>query len=165
MMNRTILLCLIGAFSLQLSAQTAADRLYRSAIQLDDAYKLDVQKPLISMGIQAVRKEAKDEELADQIEKIGRYIKRMKILVLDDAGMKFLPEGGRAFINELKNDHFEEYMTIRHETSRINIMVREKKEKIRNILFLIVDDEEGLVMLNIKAKLPIALFEELDFSL
>lgn len=145
-------------------SQTAADKLYKRAIQLDNAYKLDVQKPLISAGIQALKDETEDEDLAIQMQKIARYIKRMKILILDDEGMKFLPNGGTSFFNELKNDRFEEYLTIRHEQSRINVLVREKKEKIRNLLFLIVDDEEGLVMIDVQARLPKDIFETLDLK-
>lgn len=144
--------------------QTAADRLYKSALQLDNAYKLDVQKPIISAGIQALKDEAEDEDLAEEFGKIAKYIKRMRILILDDDGMKYLPSGGGAFLNELKEDRFEEYLTIRSEQSRVNIMVREKKDKIRNLLFLVVDDEEGLLMIDVKARIPKIVFESLDLE-
>lgn len=163
-MKASLLLFLYLLIGAGLNAQDSADKLYKDAVQLDHAFKLDVQKPLLKAGLKALKEEADSDHLEQQLAGVAKYIKRMRILVLEDEGMTLLPDGGKKFISDLRSENFEEYMTIRHETSRINVMVKEKRRKIRNILFLIMDDEEGLIMINVKSKMPVSIFETLDLD-
>lgn len=147
-----------------LFAQDSADKLYKDAIQLDHTFKLDVQKPLIRAGLKAIKDEAGSEKLEQQLARAAKYINRIRILVLEDEAMKLLPDGGKKLISDLRSDSFDEYVTVRHEKSRVNVMVKEKRQKIRNILVLVMDDEDGLIMVNVKAKMPIQIFETLDLG-
>lgn len=144
-------------------AQTAADRLYRKATQFEDAYKLDVQGPLIKTGLKIAEKEL-DEDVERQILDLAKHIKRLKILVIPDSSMQLIGGDYKALVSDLRGDRFEDYLTVRQKDARVHFMVREKRKKIRNILIL-VDSDEAFVMINIKTKLPIDELEKLELSL
>ena len=48
-------------------SQTAADRLYKDAIQFENTFKLFVQKPLVKAGILALQDEVGEDNLKIQL--------------------------------------------------------------------------------------------------
>jgi hypothetical protein len=147
----------------QSQAQTAADRLYRKATQFEDAYKLDVQGPLIKTGLKIAEKEL-DDDVERQILDLARHIKRLKILIVPDSSMQLIGGDYKSFVSDLRSDSFEDFLTVRHKDARVHFMVREKRKKIRNIL-LLVDSDEAFVMINMKTKLPVEELANLELSL
>lgn len=156
------LIWLIG-FITQSQAQTAADKLYRKATQFEDGFKLDVQGPLIKTGLKIAEDEL-DQDLERQILDLAKHIKRLKILVLPDSSMASIGGEYKAFIGDLRDDRFEDFITVRHKDAKVHFMVREKRNKIRNIL-LLVDSDEAFVMINMKTKLPLEELATLELSL
>ena len=56
-------------------------------------------------------------------------------------------------VEKLRQDDFEDWILVRESETNVNIMAREEKGKIKNLLFL-VQDESDFVFLSLKSKLP-----------
>ena len=121
-----------------------------------------MQKPLVNAGILALQDEVGEDNLDRQLYKLASYTRNMKILIMESSELYRLKVDKASFLKELKEDMFEDYVTIRHKTSNVNVLVREKRNKIRNILFLIMDNEFGLVMVDVKTRIPLDVLNSVD---
>jgi len=84
--------------------------------------------------------------------KLARKIKKIRILISEDGSALPLQEA-RQFTQNLKDESgYEDFITVRDSESNVSIMIREKKQKIKDLLVLVRDESE-FVFLSMKANI------------
>lgn len=86
-----------------------------------------------------------DDKEARELLKLSDKISRVRFLIIDD-GPEVSKKDFRKLISGLKNENFEELMSVRNEDTTVKIMIKEKKDQIRNITALISSDEATILM-------------------
>ena len=83
-----------------------------------------------------------------------KHIRKIKVLVMEE-GNSVDPNDLKKMISKTRSKHrFSDLISVRSPETKVNIMIREKKDRIRNML-IVVDDEEEFVLLSLKTSLRI----------
>ena len=98
-------------------------------------------KPFIKS---ALRKDGESKEVIALVKKI----KKVKVITVENPKLGTV----NSLKSKLNNYDFEEWMTIKHNGENVNINVQQKDDII-NKLLLIVNSNEELVMIDVKAKI------------
>lgn len=92
----------------------------------------------------------KDEDAKAAL-RIGRKVGKMRLMASEN-GTVIPPAEVNAFLSNIKQNGFDELIYVKHESSIVNVMVRDRKNKIRNVL-LLVNDQDGFVFLDLKTRI------------
>ena len=138
-----------------IQAQTSVNRFFTKHSASDNAISVDISGLLIKV---AAKIAAEEHEAA----KILASINRLQVLVLEDENPVSADEM-YDFTKKLRKDDFEDLMTIREGKTRVNFLIREKNDKILNLLIL-VSEEDNFVMLNLKGKIKFSDLNKLNFD-
>lgn len=95
--------------------------------------------------------------------KVLEKISKLRILAIDDQHIVETSDK-KAMLSGLRKNHFEELMQIRDGKSRIDFMIREKGNKITNILML-VDDEDSFFLLSLEGNITWKDIEKLNIDI
>ena len=101
----------------------------------------------------AIGKNHVEGEAQKEAVKLAKGIKKMRLLVIEE----YNPVTNADYsdlIQGLNQEGIEEMITVRTDGTRVNLMMREKKEKIKNLLIL-VSSEDTFVMVSAKTKLKL----------
>ena len=142
-------LCLIAIISQSCIVSTNAKTEYLKNVDYKDKNSkvISVKVPLLLTKPfikSALRQEGESKEVISLV----KSIKKIKIITVEN------PKTGtvKNFKNNLNNFNFEEWMTIKHNGENVNINVLQKDDVIKKLL-LVVNSNDNLVMIDIKAKL------------
>lgn len=76
-----------------------------------------------------------------------------KIRLMASENGTFLPESElQAFVDNIKDNGYEELIQVESKGSSVNIMARDRRNKIKNLL-LLVRDEDGFVFMDLKTRI------------
>lgn len=136
-------------------AQTAGIRhFYNKYKHSPEAEKIKLPGWVLHLGAGLVL--ALDKDL-DESERAGiklmKKIKKLRMLSLENSN-PVSPEDYNSLIKSVKKDHFEDLISVRDGKTKVNIMIREKKDVIRNILIL-VSDEDEFILFSVSSKIKI----------
>ena len=96
-------------------------------------------KPIIK---KALREDGEDHE---DVIRIIKKISKVKVLTVENGDKSML----RDFASYLNNNNYEDWATIMHDGSRINIRVKQKGDAIRNML-ITINSKEELLFVDVK---------------
>ncbi len=149
-MKPILALILIILFPLFANAQTKAiNEFYRSHKKDKGTINLALPGFVIRLGASIARPHLDEEEI-----KIGlRFAKKMKglkLLVAEDEST-VTRDQYLQLVSEVKSNQYEELIMVHEGDTDVNIMVREKKDKIRGLLIL-VRESDSFVMMSMKTK-------------
>jgi len=85
--------------------------------------------------------------------RLGKKIKKLQFMYSETAE-SISSTDVQHFIAEARNDNYEDLILVRDGETTVNIMVVEKKEKLRHLLILI-NDEADFVFLNMRSNIKI----------
>lgn len=93
----------------------------------------------------------KDEDTKAAL-RIARKVGKMRLMASENTGV--IPQAEvEAFLANIKQSGgYDDLMYVKHESSIVNVMVRDSKSKIRNVL-LMVHDQDGFVFLDLKTRI------------
>lgn len=115
-----------------------------------DAVNFTVPGWLIWFGTGIANEYVKDPEIKAGLA-IAKKVKRVRLLVKEKENQ--VPASDVAtLVNNLRNDHFEDLIYVKDGTTTFSMMIREKKDKIRN-LFILVHEPDQLMMIEMKTRL------------
>ncbi|MEM6700966.1 MAG: DUF4252 domain-containing protein [Bacteroidota bacterium] len=114
-----------------------------------DAVSVSIPGFLIRLGVSIASLEAEDEAERVALE-IVKDVRRAKILAGDDLRIRRSEIQG--LVSDLRAEGFEELMTVKSEGSTVDIIIRERKDIIRNIV-LIVNDDGEFALISLKTRL------------
>ncbi len=108
---------------------------------------------LIRWGINRIDNEYdQGQQIVEDLRTLVDGIKKVRVLILPKKNSSSYNKVGDYLGRIKSDDHFEEYAKIRDKDANVNVLIREKKERIRNLL-MVVDEEEFLVLVHLKLNL------------
>ena len=155
MKNILVILLFAILTPMTINAQTSVNRFFNKHSASKNAISVDISGILIKV---AAKIAAEEHEAAE----ILASINRLQVLVLEDENPVSASEF-QSFTTKLRKDDFEDLMTVREGKTRVNFFIREKNDKIQNILIL-VSEEDNFVMLNLKGKIKFSDLNKLNFD-
>lgn len=104
-----------------------------------------------------------NEEDVEKYWKLTKYVKNFRGYMYEGK----LPNQSevKQMLQDLKTkDNFEEYVTVRHDGSNVNVFVNESGDMIKGFVFL-VNTDDTFAIARIKTKLPYEVFKELNYKI
>jgi Domain of unknown function (DUF4252) len=151
-MKKLLFLFAFMAIGLTISAQTASlDRFIRKHKRATTGDKVDMTLPgfLVRFGVNFIDKD--DLEGVD-IKRISRKIDEIRIVSLEE-GINIQHAEFQQLMTDIKSENFEELLTVREKGGdRVNIMIRERKGFIEDILLFVNDHNGEFVLVNLAGK-------------
>lgn len=95
-------------------------------------------------------------------QKAVQAIEKLRVFILED-NKQVTRKDQEKLITNLKKDHFEPFMSLRENDTRIEVLVREKAGLITNVLLTILD-EDNFIFLNAEGALALEEFKKLDLG-
>jgi len=104
-------------------------------------------------------------EISGNLFKLGKHKENRKIRI-DGFQLLSAPKGSsglslsevRGFANQIKNENFEDLITVRDSDTRFNFMVQESNGIISELV-MIADEDDSFTIMSLRGKIPT---EELD---
>jgi hypothetical protein len=92
----------------------------------------------------------KDEDTKAAL-RIARKVGKMRLMASENTGA--IPQAEvEAFLGNIKQNGYDDLVFVKHESSIVNVMVKDNKSKIRNVM-LMVHDQDGFVFLDLKTRI------------
>jgi hypothetical protein len=155
-MRSAFALCLMLAISLTSFAQTKSiNKFYRQYKHQEEVTNFSLPGWLIrfGLGISGEKKNMEEVELT-----LVKSLKKVRLLVSEGV-TPIKKEDYNTLLTGLKEESFEDFFSLRQDGADVRLYVREKKDKVKNLLLLVNEDEE-FVMISLKTKLPTEVLEE-----
>lgn len=132
---------------------------YNKYKQYEDVTNVSVPGWLISLGASIGAKFVEDDEERLALD-VAKKIEKVNIIVMENENV--VPDADREkFIRDLKRfDHFEPFISVRDKDTKVNFMVRESNDIIKNLI-IIVSEEKQFVMVSVKANITLEQLNEL----
>lgn len=163
-----VVLLLAPAILMSQNPNREINKIYRSVERGEDVVKLSIPGFLARSAFNVARivekqnnkKEAREAGYYDDSEdltmkELKPFVKAMrgvKILVVENENEVPTKQVKKSLKKLRSNQIVENLIQVKSDGSDVNIMVAEKRGKIRNLILLVSEDEE-LIMLNIKMKM------------
>lgn len=93
---------------------------------------------------------------------ILQKITKLRIMLADEKNIVAKADI-KKLMRDVRNNDFEDLMTIRDEGTRVNFMIREEGENITNVLVIIHGDGD-FIMLSLEGNLNLEDLKQLDFD-
>lgn len=144
-----LFVCVTSSFAQEKNINT----FYKKHKKSENATKFSIPAWVIDLGvgIAVSTLETEEEKIALRM---AKKIQKIKLLVIEEKNAIDSKEV-QTLVSKLTTKQFEPLMTIRDEGTNLTFMMREKKDKIKNLLIL-VSEEDEFVMLSLKTKIKIS---------
>lgn len=154
-MKKMLILILVALVPLGAGAQRSVKKFYRQFHRSEDVIKFKIPGFLTHLGAGIARDHlSKEEGSADALLalEMTKYIKNIRLLVVEDpAQMQNIDVS--SFVKQLKSkDNFEELISVRDNEANVQILIRDKRNRIKNMMILVQEDSE-FVMISMKTNL------------
>ena len=137
----------------QVYSQSSINQFYNKYKFDEGVTKVSLPGWLIRIGTGIAKNHVDSEEEKAALD-LAKHIRKMKVLVMEE-GNSVDPKDLKKMINKANTKHnFSDLIKVRSADTNVNIMIREKKDKIKNML-IVVDEEDEFVMLSLKTSLKI----------
>ena len=134
-------------------AQTQSlNKFYRKYKRGKESVKFTLPGVVFKLGAAKGKNHVEGEAQKEAV-KLAKGIKKMRLLVIEE----YNPVTNVDYsdlIQGLQSEGIEEMITVRTDGTRVYLLMREKKEKIKNLLIL-VSSEDSFVMVSAKTKLKL----------
>ena len=155
---KTILISALTLLPLILAAQTVSINEFYRKYKVSDEENTHLTLPgwVVKLGVGIAKGQAEDKD-EKQALAMGKKIGKVRILTFEDSNpvskkdLERLTEG-------VRKERFEDLVMVRDEGTNVHLMIREKREKIKNLLIL-VNEEDSFTMVSLKSKLK---YEEIQ---
>ena len=91
------------------------------------------------------------DETAKTALQFGRKIGGTRFMIAEEAN-PIPAEDVKAFVQNIRMDGFEDLISVRDGETMVNIMVKDKREKLKNLLIL-VNEEDTFVFMSMKSRI------------
>jgi hypothetical protein len=144
-----------------LTGQKSIKCLFNDLKKDEKSLAITVPGWLIKKGMNYAAKYTDEGDIA-LFDSIKDALKKVRILVINSTN-KNHSKAFNDFYQKASKDNLELYASFKEENNKINIYINEKEESIKNF-FLTVQGESEMVLLHIKADLPLKTFNQTNFS-
>ncbi len=151
-----LLFCL--AFTSNIQAQKSINNLFESMKEDDKSFAIKLPGWILNTGLKYALSKQDNEALNLFKDKI----KGVRILINDDVKKDFT-SALQKFTSSFAKDNLEMYASVKSDNTRVGVYVKEVKDKIKNVFFLI-NAEDSTVLLHLETDIALVDFQNADFS-
>ena len=153
MKNPFILFAIAVSFLLtSCSVPNAGSSFYQANKRKEGVVNFTLPGWLIYAGTGMAHDFVKDEESRTLLQ-LAKRVKKMQFM-LDEGNGAISQSAVKDFQVHLRNRQFEDLIYVRSEETTVSLMVRPKKDKLRDLIVLVHDDEE-FIFLNMRTNIKI----------
>jgi len=154
-MKKLILLLMMGfifAPSQHFGQTLNSNKSYKKYKYNSDDLSLNMTLPgwLIDVGATIAVLSTDDPQEKEAL-RLMKKVKRMKVLVLED-GTRLDDKYVSGLFSRMRQNKYEDLIHVRNDGERVNVLIREEKDVIKNLFFLVREDEEA-VLVSMKTRL------------
>ncbi|MEM9847367.1 MAG: DUF4252 domain-containing protein, partial [Bacteroidota bacterium] len=136
-------------FTLTINAQTPTLNSFYEYYKQDEAVtSISIPGFLVRLGTAAIEWDEKDEMAYSTI-RLLEDVKKVRILTSEASGIRRTDI--RRLLKELRQEGFEDLITVRSDTSNFRFVIREKQDLITNLV-IIAEEAEAFTLLSLKTK-------------
>jgi len=126
------------------------NKFYKKYKNKTNSFNITLPGWLIDLGA-TVATWSTDDPAEKEAIRLMKKVQRMKLLVVEN-GAQIKNKHITTLFDRLKKDQYEDLVVVRDKSARVNILIREEGDLIRNMFFLVREDDEA-VMLSLKTKI------------
>ncbi len=153
-MKKIFLIISLAIFSSTLFAQKSVKRFYNKYKHSENVTNVKVQGWMIKSVLKFV------EEFEG--EDIVKKVKKLRVLSMEN-GNSVSKKDLNKLIKGVKEENFEDLMTVREGSTNIRFLVRDSDENIKNLL-VIVSEAEEFILISIECDLKWKDLKNIDFN-
>ncbi len=160
MKNYIVALLYIGClFPLASQAQTkAVNHFYKDYKKTEGAQKFTLPGWIIDLGA-GIGKMSVESEEEKEILKLVKKINKIKVLSIEAAD-EIKQKDLNKLYRGLEKESFEKLIQVKDGNQRMNLMIREKKGRLKNFV-LVAKDEGEFILVSIKSKISMNMLNAL----
>ena len=152
-MKKFTILGLLLALPFLLFSQSSVNHFYHKYKRADNTISMTLPGFVLKIGGKFARKHMdKDDKKAMMAMEFIKSVKSLRILVMEETNLVSQKDYNNLVDGLKRKNKISELITVRDGTTRVNIMIRDKKKHISNIV-IIVSEENEFVLVSIKAKI------------
>jgi len=141
---------LMLAPSLHYGQTNQVNKFYKKYKIKNQSMNMTIPGWLIDIGASVAMVAAEDQDEKAAL-RLAKKVKQVKLLMLEDSNKLKSKDIDKLFVS-LRQNSFEDLIQVRDKDARVNVMIREDQDVIRN-LFVLVRESEEMVMVSMKTKL------------
>ena len=152
-MKKFTIIGLLFTLPFLLFSQSSINHFYHKYKRADNTTSMTLPGFVIKIGGKFARKHMdKEDKMAMMALEFTKSIRSIRLLVMEETNLVSQKDYNK-LVNDLKTKNkISELITVRDGDTRVNIMIRDKKKHISNIV-IIVSEENEFVLVSIKAKI------------
>ena len=136
-----------------LFSQSSVNHFYHKYKRADNTVNMTLPGFVLKIGGKFARKHMdKDDKEALMAMEFIKSIKSLRLLVMEETNLVSQKDYNNLVEGLKTKNKINELITVRDGSTRVNIMIRDKKKKISNIVIL-VSEENEFVMVSVKTKI------------
>ena len=134
---------LIGVLLLASCSRSPVNKFIDTYNQDAGTFSLTIPAWLVRAGTSSSFDQIADDEDKIGFRDIAKSLGKIRVLAAKE---EVIPDGAvKQLIKDTRNDDYEEYVTVREKGKTFNIMVKQEKDRVKNLLLLISSDEEFVI--------------------
>jgi hypothetical protein len=134
-----------------MQAQTRSlNKFYHTYKHAENARSFTIPGWVMKLGA-AIGKKHVEGDVEKQAIKLVKKVKKMRLLVMEDFNL-VTPQTMNNLVKGVSSEKFEEAISVKTGNTRVHFFLRDKKDKIKNLLIL-VSEADSFVMFSAKTKL------------
>ena len=95
----------------------------------------------------------KEDEVKELL-RFAKKIKKMRFMLAEEASA-ISAEDINSFVKEIKKNQYEDLLFVQDKGTRVNMLVKNKNDKLKDIVFLVKDDEDQFVFFSMKSSIKV----------
>jgi len=144
---------LLAILPFLLFSQKSVNKFYHKYKRADNTVNMTLPGFVLGMGAKFAKKHMdKEDKKSLMALEFTKSIKSIRLLVMEETNLVSQKDYNKLIDGLKKKDKLSDLITVRDGRTSINILVRDKKKHISNLI-VIVNEEDEFVMISIKAKL------------
>lgn len=152
MKNLTIL-CLLTLLPLITFSQRSVNKFYHKYKRADNTINLTLPGFVLGLGASVARNQMETEDKEELLAlELTKSIKSMRLLVMEETNLVSQKDYDKLIEGLITKGKHSELITVREGNTRINILARDKRKHISNLM-IIVSEENEFVMISVKTRL------------
>jgi DNA primase catalytic subunit len=152
-MKRIITFCLLMILPFVMFSQKSVNKFYTKYKRADNTINFTLPGFVLGLGASIGRKQMdKEDQKALMALELTKSIKSIRFLVMEETNLVSQKDYNNLIEGLKKKDKISELITVREGSMRINIMIRDKRKHISNLI-IIVSEEDEFVMISMKTRL------------
>ena len=146
-------LCLMSLLPFAVFSQRSVNKFYHKYKKADNTINFTLPGFALGLGASIARKHMdKEDKKALMALEFTKSIKSIRFLVMEETNLVSQKDYNNLIEGLKSKDKLSELITVREGSTRVNIMVRDKRKHISNLM-IIVSEEDEFVMISLKTRL------------